>query len=138
MRPSLRNIDDETLSRTFFVNVGSLLEGVNWNSGLLKEQENILLDMDIDSDYVSIVMNRLKDASVKAYGMNIYVIKVTEFYGDIMQNGLLKKIRGLNFEEYDNIQDLKNMQNYIVRECKATQEEILEKVRGVPIRFNYV
>ena len=127
----IRNIDDETLFRTFFVNVGSLIHGVNFNSELLKDQENILLDMDIDHDYVSIVMNNLKDASVKAYSMNIYVIKVTEFYGEIMQNGLLEKIRGLNFEEYDSLQDVKNMQNYIVRECKATQEEILEKVRGV-------
>ena len=106
-----------------------MLDGVNLNAELVKKQEDILLDMDVD--HVSIIMDNLKDASVKAYSMNVYVIKVTEFYGEIMQNGLLQKIRGLTFEEFANIQEVKNMQNYIIRECKATQEEIMEKVRKV-------
>ena len=106
-----------------------MLDGVDFNAELVKKQQHILLDMDVD--YVSIIMDNLKDASVKAYSMNIYVIKVTEFYGEIMQNGLLQKIRGLTFEEFANIQEVKNMQNYIIQECKATQEEILEKVRKV-------
>ena len=112
--------------KDFFVKVAEMLNGIKYNSNQLKNSKDNLLELGVD--FVDIIMENLKEGTVDAYSRNIYVMKVAEFYIEIMETGLLKKIRGLNFECKDEI-CLENTKEYIVEECKATQKVIREKVR---------
>ena len=112
--------------KDFFMKVSELLNSVKYNTISIKENKEILLDMNID--FMEILMDTIKEGVTEAYSQNIYVIKVASFYNEIMQMGLLKKIRGLNIEcKTDKC--LENTKHYIVKECKATQIKIREKVR---------
>ena len=72
-------------------------------------------------------MNNFKDATVMAYSLNIYVIEFAKFYREIMQGGLLENIRELDFVNMS-VEEVKNIQKFILGECKATQRLIREKV----------
>ena len=85
----------------------------------------------MDVDFVSVVMGNIEEAAVSAYSINLYVTKISEFYREIMQEGLLRKIRGLNFQHCSTKNCLKNIQKFIVKDCKATQESIRERVRSI-------
>ena len=114
-------------NRTFFLNVKNILKDTTENIEMLKDQKELLLQMDVD--FVSVVMGNIEEAAVSAYSINLYVTKISEFYREIMQEGLLRKIRGLNFQHCSTKNCLKNIQKFIVKDCKATQESIRERVR---------
>ena len=112
--------------RTFFVNLKQMGKNIKTNSQTLKSQRDILVDREVD--HVGIIMNNIKDATVKAYSLNIYIIEVAKFYREIMQGGLLRKIRGLDFRKMS-ADEVENLQQFILAESKATQRLIRDKVR---------
>ena len=116
-------------NRTFFLNVKNILKDTTENIEMLKDQKELLLQMDVD--FVSVVMGNIEEAAVSAYSINLYVTKISEFYREIMQEGLLRKIRGLNFQHCSPKNCLKNIQKFIVKDCKATQKSIRERVRSI-------
>ena len=122
-------------NRTFFLNVKNILKDTTENIEMLKDQKELLLQMDVD--FVSVVMGNIEEAAVSAYSINLYVTKISEFYREIMQEGLLRKIRGLNFQHCSPKNCLKNIQKFIVKDCKATQESIRERVRSISAIYDY-
>ena len=114
---------------TFFKNVKNILKDTTDNIEILTDQKDILVQMEVD--FASIIMGNIEEAAVSAYSINVYVTKISEFYREIMQGGLLRKIRGLNFQRCPTNTCLKNVQNFIVKDCKATQEAIRERVRSI-------
>merc|ERR1712241_774443 len=101
-------------------------KNIKTNSQTLKSQKDILVDREIG--HVGIIMNNIKDATVKAYSLNIYIIEVAKFYREIMQGGLLRKIRDLHFRKMSSA-EVETLQQFILAESKATQRVIREKVR---------
>ena len=118
--------------RTFFFNLKNMGRIIKYNSKKLNKQSKILLKNDVA--FVDILMNSIKDSTVKAYSLNIYNIEMAKFYREIMQRGLLSKIRGLRFEKRPK-EEVENLQKFILAECIATQQLIKEKVRSV---FYYI
>ena len=122
-------------NRTFFLNVKNILKDTTENIEMLKDQKELLLQMDVD--FVSVVMGNIEEAAVSAYSINLYVTKISEFYREIMQEGLLRKIRGLNFQHCSPKNCLKNIQKFIVKDCKATQKSIRERVRSISAIYDF-
>ena len=114
--------------RTFFVNLRQMGKNVKTNSQTLRSLKETLVSRDVD--HVNVIMNSIKDATVKAYSLNIYIIEVAKFYREIMQGGLLRKIRGLDFVKMSE-EEVENLQKFILAEGKATQRLIRQKVRSV-------
>merc|ERR550539_1297024 len=112
--------------RTFFINLKQMGKNIKTNSKTLRSQKEILVSREVD--HVDIIMTNIKDATVKAYSLNIYIIEVANFYREIMQGGLLRKIRGLNFVKMSE-KEVENLQKFILAEGKETQRRIREKVR---------
>ena len=114
--------------RDFFKQLRQMGRDIRTNSKILRDQKTILVSREVD--HVNIIMDRIKDATVKAYSLNIYIIEVAKFYREIMQGGLLEKIRGLDFVKMPE-EEVENIQKLILAEFKATQRLIREKVRSV-------
>ena len=113
--------------RMFFVNLEQMSNNIKLQSDQLKKNKDVLVDREVD--FVGMIMDNIKKALIKAYSLNIYVIEVAKFYREIMQRGLLQKIRGLNFEECHEKNCVENIQMFILAECKANQKLIRDKVR---------
>ena len=120
----VKKVDTYTI-RTFFINLKQMGKNIKTNSKTLRSQKEILVSREVD--HVDIIMTNIKDATVKAYSLNIYIIEVAKFYREIMQGGLLENIRELDFVNMS-VEEVKNIQKFILGECKATQRLIREKV----------
>ena len=99
---------------------------IKYNSQKLKSQKDMLIDREVA--YVDIIMDKIKEGAVKAYSLNIYITEVAKFYREIMQTGLLRKIRGLHFTK-KSAAEVERQQQAILEESKKTQRLIREKVR---------
>ena len=100
------------------------------NAQTLHSQKEILVSLEVG--HLDVIMKKITEATVSAYSLNIYIIEVAKFYREIMQRGLLRKIRGLHFGPMS-AEEVKNLQKSILAECKATQRDIKEKVRSVKV-----
>ena len=129
----VKKVDTYTI-RTFFINLKQMGKNIKTNSQTLRSQKEILVSREVD--HVDIIMTNIKDATVKAYSLNIYIIEVAKFYREIMQGGLLEKIRGLDFVKMPE-EEVGNIQKFILAEGKATQRLIREKVRSVKFYLHF-
>lgn len=112
--------------KTFFRNVKEMLNKVKQNAGILSQaKENFELDAAVAID---ILMEKINEVVVDAYSRNIYMIKVSAFYQEIMQKGLLRKIRGINYERCSEDKCVERMLDAIFKESKSTQEDIKKKI----------
>ena len=104
-----------------------MLNNLKDNSKILKSQARILELPAVA--FVETLMNNIKEAVVSSYSQNVYMIKVSEFYREIMQKGLLKEMRKINFESCSEDNCVERMKDYIYKQCTATQEHIKKKIR---------
>ena len=116
------------LFRDFFVKIRELLNRVKLNTERVREQRDLYEDITID-DVRQMIMDTIRKSSINAYSQNLYVIQVAKFYNELMDNGLLKKIRGLGFEDCTPENCVNNIKDFINKDCKANTKKIKEKIR---------
>ena len=126
--------------KNFFVNVKQMGTMVRDNAKTVNDQKEILISFSADSKesadrVVEMIMNNIRESTTRAYSLNVYIIEVSFFYRKIMQRGLLKKIRGLNFEKCYEENCVDNIRQFILAEAEATVKYIREQIRKVFILY---
>ena len=126
--------------KTFFVNVKQMGSMVRDNAKTVNDQKEILISFSADSKesadlVVGMIMNTIRESTIRAFSLNVYIIEVSSFYRKIMQRGLLKKIRGLHFEKCYEENCVDNIRQFILAEAEATAKYIQEEIRKVFIPY---
>eukprot|EP00090_Calanus_glacialis_P015006 TRINITY_DN23895_c0_g1_i1.p1 TRINITY_DN23895_c0_g1~~TRINITY_DN23895_c0_g1_i1.p1 ORF type:complete len:1207 (-),score=282.43 TRINITY_DN23895_c0_g1_i1:76-3612(-) len=106
----------------FFGTLETLLEKVKKSARAIKEEFTDIMDF-AGMKRTGPISEDLKKQTVRATAFNIYTKKLSSFYVGIMENGLLRKMRGLDFNRLTP-EKAESYKTFILDECKAEMKRI--------------
>ena len=107
--------------------IGEMLNSVQGNTKQMGALKDILIETQVSS--AETILTSIRESIVSAYSRNMYVIKVADFYNEIMDNGLLSKLRLLRFDRCTTPNCVDNIRKFLKRDCIANQRKIAQKIR---------
>jgi len=108
--------------KDFFGKLETLLDKVKKNARAIKEEFTDIMDF-AGLKRSGPISQDLKKTTVRATAFNVYTKKLSSFYVGIMENGLLRKMRGLEFNRLTR-EKAESYKTFILDECKSEMKRI--------------